>query len=520
MQLVNSPLPDRLVTLNIKGEDHFVFTTRFGGDNDNRDIFSIVTPVSIVLAPGIEKVKLAIGLTALASMLLLPLSWFLARPFVNPIHQLAKDSENITNRRYDEVEDVDSSIKELHDLGISMHNMSRSIQEHEKAQRDLMDAFIKLIAQAIDEKSPHTAGHCERVPQLAFMLIKEAEKASTGPFGEFAFKSADEWREFEIAAWLHDCGKITTPERIIDKGTKLETLYNRIHEVRMRFEVLWRDAEINFLLKKAEQGADEAALFAEKKQRQQQLHEDFAFLANANIGSEFMSDDDVEHLKRLSEQTWQRHFDNRLGLSHIELSRYQKVTGDLPVTESLLSDKPEHLEERVRSTDYDPSYGIKMDIPEHLYNTGELYNLSITRGTLTDEDRFKINEHIISTIRMLENLPFPEELKRVPRYASTHHESMKGTGYPRGLSAEDLSIPERVMVLADIYEALTAADRPYKKAKTISQSIDILHKMALNEHIDIDVFELFLRSGVHVQYAQRFLPASQIDKVDIEQYLR
>jgi len=273
-------------------------------------------------------------------------------------------------------------------------------------------------------------------------------------------------------------------------------------------------------LKKSEPAANAAVLLAEKEQKQQQLQEDFAFMANANIGSESMSHDDVEHLNKLAQQTWQRHFDNRLGLSHVELSRYEQTTEDLPVTERLLSDKPEHLEERVRGTDYDPSFGIKMDIPEYLYNTGELYNLSIIGGTLTAEDRFKINEHIISTIKMLENLPFPDELKRVPRYASTHHESMKGTGYPRGLSAEDLSIPERVMVLADIYEALTAADRPYKKAKTISQSIGILHKMALNEHIDIDVFELFLTSGVHTQYAKRFLPESQIDEVDIAQYLR
>lgn len=520
MQLVNTPSPDRLMTVKINGKDHFVFTTRFGGLNANRDIFSIVTPVSTVLAPGIEKVKMAIGLTALATMLLLPFSWFLAKPFVNPIHRLAKNSEKIMHRKYDEVEIVESRVQEFHNLGGAMNKMSLSIQEHEQAQRELMDAFIKLIAQAIDEKSPHTGGHCERVPQLAFMLIKEAEKADSGPFREFSFKSAEEWREFEVAAWLHDCGKIITPERIIDKGTKLETLYNRIHEVRMRFEVLWRDAEIDYLLKKAGPKANDTILLAEKKQKQQQLRQDFAFIANANIGSESMSEKDVKALEKLAQQTWQRHFDNRLGLSHIELSRYHKVTDNLPVTESLLSDKPEHLEPRVRNTDYDPSLGIKMKIPEYLYNTGELYNLSITSGTLTAEDRFKINEHIISTIQMLENLPFPDELKRVPRYASTHHETMKGTGYPRGLSAEDLSIPERVMALADIYEALTATDRPYKKAKTISQSIDILHKMALNEHIDIDVFELFLKSGVHLQYARNFLAASQIDHVDIDRYLR
>src|SRR5690606_28703806 len=160
-----------------------------------------------------------------------------------------------------------------------------------------------------------------------------------------------------------------------------------------------------------------------------------------------------------------------------------------------------------------------MEIPRHLYNLGELYNLSIARGTLTAEDRFKINEHIISTIKMLDSLPFPEDLALVPRYASTHHETLNGTGYPRGLSAEDLSIPERIMVLADIFEALTAADRPYKPAKTVSKAIAILHTMVLNHHVDRDVFALFLSSGVYLEFARRFLPPEQIDEVDISLYL-
>ena len=160
-----------------------------------------------------------------------------------------------------------------------------------------------------------------------------------------------------------------------------------------------------------------------------------------------------------------------------------------------------------------------MDIPEHLYNQGELHNLAISRGTLTAEDRFKINEHITSTIKMLENLPFPPELAKVPRYASTHHETLKGTGYPRKLSAEQLSTPERILVLSDIFEALTAADRPYKKAKPMSVAINILHKMALDHHVDIEVFKLFLTSGVYLEYARKFLDPSQIDDVDINQYL-
>jgi HD-GYP domain-containing protein (c-di-GMP phosphodiesterase class II) len=160
-----------------------------------------------------------------------------------------------------------------------------------------------------------------------------------------------------------------------------------------------------------------------------------------------------------------------------------------------------------------------MDIPEHLYNLGEVYNLSISRGTLTDEDRFKINEHMISTIKMLESLPFPEELSNVPRYASTHHETMKGSGYPRKLPGSELSIPERLLAVADVFEALTASDRPYKKAKPVSVAIDILHKMVLDNHIDRDCFELFIRDKVYEEYAHRFLPPEQLDDFDASSYL-
>ena len=160
-----------------------------------------------------------------------------------------------------------------------------------------------------------------------------------------------------------------------------------------------------------------------------------------------------------------------------------------------------------------------MEVPAYLANLGEIYNLSVSRGTLTAEDRFRINEHMISTIKMLESLPFPEELSKVPRYASTHHETMRGSGYPRKLSGDQLSIPERILVVADIFEALTASDRPYKKAKTISEALDILHKMVEDNHVDRDCFELFVRDGVYLQYAREFLGAEQIDEVDVGRYL-
>lgn len=520
MQLAQQGGTDRLQEMRLDGRDYYVYATPFGEAGGKQDFFAIATPVDTVLAPGLDKVKTSIGLTMLAVLLLVPVSWLLASPIVRPIRQLAEDSEKITQRRYREVTDVSSNIVEVSDLAGSMSNMSAAIQRHEKAQEELLDAFIKVIAQAIDDKSPHTAGHCERVPELAFMLVKEAEKIKEGPFAEFAFSGVEEWREFEVAAWLHDCGKITTPEHIIDKGTKLETIYNRIHEVRMRFEVLWRDAEIDYLIQLAEPDADKAALEQQKTAKQQQLREDFAFIANANVGGEFFSDEDIAKLHQLAEISWQRYFDDRLGLSSGEISRLDSAPQPLPATEKLLSDRPEHLIERMHSTDFDPKFGIKMEVPQYLYNLGELHNLAISRGTLSAEDRFKINEHIISTIKMLESLPFPDELKRVPRYASTHHETMRGTGYPRQLSGDELSTPERIMVLADIYEALTAADRPYKKAKPVSVALDILFNMVQNEHVDVEVFELFLKSGVYLDYAKRFLPAAQIDEVDISKYLR
>ena len=364
------------------------------------------------------------------------------------------------------------------------------------------------------------AEHFPRTDPVAIMLAEKAEASDTPPFDGFHFDGEQEWREFRIGVWLHDCGKITTPEHIVDKGTKLETIYNRIHEIRMRFEVLWRDAEIAYLKRCID--APEEADAARQQWRYQQikLTEDFSFVAACNQGSESMSDEDVARLEQLAVVQWQRNFDDRIGLSHVECARYPSEDVVLPTMEPLLADKPWHVVPREHNSHYAPHLGIKMTVPANLYNMGELYNLRIKYGTLTAEDRFKINEHIISTIKMLDKLPLPDDLQRVPRYASTHHERVDGCGYPRRLAAADLSIPERVMVLADIFEALTAADRPYKAAKPVSVAIDILYKMVIGNHVDRDVFELFLTSGVYLEYARRFLPDAQIDEVDVGHYLK
>ena len=389
------------------------------------------------------------------------------------------------------------------------------------AQDRLIDSIISLLAGAIDAKSPYTGGHCERVPKLAVMLAEAAEAVSEGPLAPFQLGSAEAWREFRAGAWLHDCGKVTTPEYVVDKATKLEMNGDRIHEIRTRFEVLWRDAEIE-RLQGLLAGGDPDALDQALKERQQTLQEQFAFVAQCNLGTEFFDEAKIEALREIGSQHWMRHFDDSLGLAWEEQQRrqaHEPPSDALPAPQQLLMDQPWHCVPREQIDRHDPKHGFKVDVPDNLFNYGELHNLSISRGTLTEEERYKINDHIMQTIVMLDSLPFPPGLARVPEYAGTHHEALTGQGYPRRLAADRLSVPSRIMAIADIFEALTASDRPYKKAKPLSVSVEILAGFRDRGHIDPDLFDLFLTSGVYLTYAEQFLKPDQIDPVEIELYI-
>jgi len=389
-----------------------------------------------------------------------------------------------------------------------------------EAQKNLFKSFIQVIAGSIDAKSPYTGGHCHRVPALTFMLARAACDIHDGPFADFDL-TEDEWYELEVAAGLHDCGKVTTPEYIVDKATKLETIYNRIHEVRMRFEVRKRDAVIGYLEDILAERGEPDALKAELDAALAQLDSDFAFVAECNVGGEFMAPEKVERLKAIAAQTWTRTIDDTLGLSIDEMKRRQPDEPKPPVAEPMLSDKDWHViphEINVDTTRYEAE-GFKMKPLDHRYNLGEIYNLAIGRGTLTAEDRFKINDHIVQTIFMLKALPFPKNLARVAEWAGGHHEKMDGTGYPKGLKRDDMSLPARMMAIADIFEALTAADRPYKKPKTLGESLKIMSFMVKDQHIDPELWQLFLTSGVWKDYAEHYLRPEQIDNVDIAGYL-
>ena len=329
---------------------------------------------------------------------------------------------------------------------------------------NLFESFIGLINTAIDEKSPYTGGHCARVPVLTMMIAEAVNNTKTGPLKDFYMNEKDRY-ELKIAGLLHDCGKVTTPVHVVDKATKLETIYDRINLIDTRFEVLKRDAEIKLLKAKLLAGKDRDAIAefeAEYLNRIKQLDQDREFLRKTNIGGEFTNEELLQRVRKVAAYSW----------ADIDGKKANFLTDD------------------------------------------EVENLSISRGTLNGKEREIINNHVVVTIKMLEALPWPRHLRKVPEYAGGHHERVDGKGYPRGLKREQMSVQARIMGIADIFEALTAKDRPYKVGKTLTESLDILGRLKIDGHIDTDLFDVFVRGKVYLEYAKQFLDPLQIDNVN------
>ena len=337
------------------------------------------------------------------------------------------------------------------------------------AQKNLFDSFIQLIATAIDEKSPYTAKHCRRVPVITEMLADATNKVDRGPLKDFSMND-NEMYELNVAAWLHDCGKITTPEYVVDKSTKLETIFDRINLVDIRFEVLKRDAVITALkaIIKENKDCDDIDKELENnsalKNRLKELDDERIEIEKYNIGGESLLDNDLKRIKELSENV----YENSVGES------------------------------------------------VHLLNDNEVENLQISRGTLNRKEREIINNHVSMTIKMLESLPYPKHLKNVPEFAGCHHEKMDGTGYPNKLKGNQMSIPARMIAIADIFEALTAGDRPYKKGMSLSRALKILGRMKLENHIDPDLFDVFIDKKIYLIYAKEHLNEDQIDEINFQ----
>ncbi|WP_417614628.1 HD-GYP domain-containing protein [Oceanisphaera sp.] len=386
-------------------------------------------------------------------------------------------------------------------------------------QQQLMtESMIRVLAAGIDAKSPHTSKHCQRVPELTLMLARAAQDSQTGDYADFQL-TEQQWEALYLSAWLHDCGKLVTPEHLLDKATKLETLYNRLHEIRMRFEVLKRDADIRYWQGVAS-GEDEAELAARRQQQQQQLDEDFAFIAQLNKGDARINAAQQARLDNIAAQSWMRTLDNRVGLSwEEELRLGRKIP--LPARESLLADKPEHQipypeKERIAPNN---DWQITLQQPRLKQHLGERYNLAIPHGTLTTEERYIINAHVVHTLIMLSELHYPAHLSDVPTLAASHHERMDGTGYPRGIKAAELPLQARMMALADIFEALTASDRPYKEANGLHKTLSIMADMVKRQHLDPVLFRFFVEQEIYLQYAKQYLAAEQLDQVNKQQIL-
>ncbi|MBB1314128.1 HD-GYP domain-containing protein [Aliivibrio sp. SR45-2] len=382
-------------------------------------------------------------------------------------------------------------------------------------QKNLLLSFTKSIASAIDAKSPHTAGHCQRVPELTLMLARSAQKNET-QWKEFSL-SEPEWEELYLASWLHDCGKLTTADHVIDKATKLDMFTNRIHEIRTRFEVLKRDAEILYLKTIIEHKENTPELERNYHDTIAQLDNEFSFIAESNLGNEFFSEENQHRLQQIAQRNFVRTLDKQLGLSWEETQRLSDDEKVTPSVELILQDNRSQQIPWDINKATDTRFALQPF--EFKFNFGEVYNLSAQRGTLTNEERFLINDHIIQTITMLEALPYPEHLKNIPIIAGGHHEQMSGKGYPYSVPASELPVTARMMAIADIFEALTANDRPYKTPKTLSESLKILAFMAKNQHIDKEIFQLFLEDDVYLEYAHKFLKPEQIDDVDVSTYL-
>ena len=372
-------------------------------------------------------------------------------------------------------------------------------KNQKEAYSQLLESFIEVLARAIDAKSPYTGSHCQRVPIIARLLATAAVQETTGNLKTFEM-SPDDWYTLHIASWLHDCGKVTTPEYIVDKATKLETIFNRIHEIRNRFEILRRDAHIEYLQKRLNNIDTKQHLQAEFVAKVKQLEEDFAFVAKCNTGDIELNDRDIARLEQISQIQFVRYFNRMLGLSWAERDNVENKDFYVhPARENLLQNRKDQI--------FGP------------YNRGELYNLEIRRGTINREERDKINEHIVVTIDMLKALPFPKELSKVVEYAGAHHERIDGKGYPNGLTGDQMSVPAKIMAIADIFEALTANDGPYKEPKKLSEVLRIMQQMKHNGHIDPDLYDVFIRSKVYQDYAEQYMDKNQIDEVTPEDYL-
>jgi HD-GYP domain-containing protein (c-di-GMP phosphodiesterase class II) len=321
---------------------------------------------------------------------------------------------------------------------------------------ELFEAFVKVMATAIDEKSPVTGGHIRRVADLTLTMAEVIHNHDEGIFKDRKF-SPDQMNELRIAAYMHDIGKVTSPVEIVEKAKKLQTIFDRILYVRLRMDYMiqkvkleGKQKKIELLEKKAEP-SEIKKIESDSEKQIQELEEIRAFINKCNEPGEFLEDETLERLKEISKRTY---LDN-------EGQEQPFITDD------------------------------------------ELINLSIRRGSITEAERKKMQDHAAVTLRMLKQIPFTKKLKNIPSFAGSHHEFINGKGYPLGLKGDEIPFEGKLMAVTDIAEALTASDRPYKKAMPLETVYRILRSMAGNGELDNDMVELFINEEIYKTYQEK-----------------
>lgn len=332
-------------------------------------------------------------------------------------------------------------VEQLASIAGSLLYKNQQLEE----QKTLFESMIQMIAGAVDEKFYLGADHCRRVPVLAMMLARAVNRTERPPFAEQVFDQGELY-ELEVAAWLHDCGKLVTPISLVDKSSKLETVFDRIELIQTRFEILRRDQEL-FRLREGLSG-ENLPVLTDGSYRQQKMLEDMHFLAACNHGKRIMTADDLQRLRDIAD-------------------RYRWVDRQMEEVSVLTED--------------------------------ELTNLSIMSGTLNERERVKINNHALASIGMLDLLPFPDDLRRVPDIISGYHQS--GDAQPL--------LQARILAIADRFVSVTAENRAYCKTNSLENAMKILYGMADSGQLDRNLLDLFSGEHLHKQYAAEFLSDDQ-----------
>ena len=387
---------------------------------------------------------------------------FLNIPLINHKDKVIGVLQLLNAQNDGEIISFSSEMVELVEALSSQASVALTNQLLIEEQKILFRSFIKLVVDALENKDAVTGGHCNRVPLLTMMFAEHINKDKSEKYKDFSF-SEDEMDELDVAGWLHDFGKVATPDHIMNKSTKLEGLFDKIDQIKLRFEILKRDVELDFYKKQIDGNEIDKEVLNSKIQK---INDDFSFLEKSNVGGEFMSED------------------------------LQKKVYDIAEKTINLNDKSMKI-----------------------LSEAEVDFLTISKGTLSKKDREVMENHVSLTYQLLDKLPYPDHLKQVPFYAGCHHEKINGEGYPNGYSGDQLPLQARIIAIADVFEGLTAPDRPYKEPYKLSKALNILKFMVNDGEIDSDLFNLFISKKLYLAYANENLNPKQIDDINEKELL-